>query len=72
MKIIASDKISPSGLVSIIELACTKIDINTISGMARKEKKTPRGILISNQYRKISIGCQKMAVKGVKENNLPF
>lgn len=67
-----SDEFSISEMVSILEIICTKIDINTISGMARSENKTPRGIKISNQYKKIEIGCQKMCIKGLKENSLPF
>lgn len=72
LKIIEEGDLNPSELTSIIEICSTKIDINTISGMAQYEGKTPRGIKISNQYRKIKIGKQLMAVKGVKENNLPF
>jgi hypothetical protein len=56
----------------LIELLCTKIDINTISGMARSENKTPRGIKISNNYKKIKIGDSVLCIKGVKNNNLPF
>lgn len=59
-------------LVSILELIISKIEINTTSEMARIENKTPRGIKVSNQYRKIKIGKQTMIVKGVKNNNLPF
>lgn len=40
--------------------------------MARKENKTPRGIRISNQYRKVSIGKANLCVKGLTDNNLPF
>lgn len=59
-------------LVSILELIVSKIEINTISEMARKENKTPRGIKVSNKYRKVKIGKQTMTVKGVQNNNLPF
>ena len=67
-----SEDLTPQQLLSIIEISCTKIDIKTISKMARSENKTPRGIRISNQYRKIEIGGQLMAVKGLIESNLPF
>jgi hypothetical protein len=40
--------------------------------MARKENKTPRGIKTSNKYRKIKIGKQIFAIKGLTNNNLPF
>jgi len=40
--------------------------------MVRKEGKTPRGVKISNQYRKVKIGSQLMVVKGLTETNLPF
>ena len=67
-----TEYLTKSELLSILELVSTKIDIDTVSGMARKENKTPRGIKTSNQYRKIKIGSQLMAVKGVKQTNLPF
>jgi hypothetical protein len=69
---IDQDDLTTSELVSVLEMVCTKIDINTISGMARSEGKTPRGIKISNQYRKVEIGCQLMAINGAKEDSLPF
>jgi hypothetical protein len=72
LTIIDKEDFTKSEMLSILELVSTKIDIDTISGMARKENKTPRGIKISNQYRKVKIGSQLMAVKGVKQNNLPF
>lgn len=69
---IDSGKFNLSELVSILELTLNKIDIDTVSGMARKENKTPRGILISSKYRKMMIGCQKMVIKGIEDNKLPF
>jgi hypothetical protein len=72
LNIIDKEHLTKSEILSIIEIACTKIDIDTISGMARKEGKTPRGIKTSNQYRKVKIGSQLMAVKGLKETDLPF
>lgn len=59
-------------LVSIFELVANSINIDTISGMAEKENKTPRGIKTSNQYRKVNIGRATLVVKGLKDNNLPF
>ena len=59
-------------LVSLLILIENKLDILTISNMARKEGKTPRGIRTSNQYRKEIIGGQLMAIKGSTENKLPF
>lgn len=58
----------------LIETLCTKIDINSISGMARSENKTPRGIRISSNYRKFNIGDAALCVKGLKDldSNLPF
>ena len=58
-------------LVSILELITKKINIDTVSGMAASEAKTPRGIRISNQYKKVQIGRAKLVVKGLQEN-LPF
>ena len=56
-------------LVSILELIVNKIDIDTISGMARSEGKTPRGIKFSKKYRKVTIGNANLAVKGVRDFN---
>ena len=66
------DKFTLEQLVSILEQIENKIDINTISETARNEGKSPRGILISNKYRKIMIGKQKMVVLGLDESKLPF
>ena len=49
--------------VSILELIAERIGLNTISEMARIEGKTPRGITISNHYKKIQIGKQKLCFK---------
>lgn len=72
LKSIDESSLTDNEVLLIIEMLCTKIDINTISGMARSEGKTPRGIKISNQYRKIRIGDALLCVKGIKNNNLPF
>lgn len=72
LNIIDSGELKESELLSILELVSIKIDIKTISGMARSENKTPRGIRTSNQYRKVEIGGQLMAIKGLKETGLPF
>ena len=59
-------------LVSILELVVSKLHIDTISGMARSEGKTPRGIKISDRYKKTTIGCQTMVVAGVRDDGFPF
>jgi len=59
-------------LVAILELTTDKLCIFTISEMARHENKSPNGIRKSNQYLKINIGGQLMAIKGIRNNNLPF
>lgn len=69
---IEDGKLTKDQLVSILVLTASKLEINTISEMARNEGKTPRGIRISNQYKKIMIGKQKFAVKGVIQDGLPF
>ena len=69
---ISEGKYTKDQLVSILILCANELDINTVSEMARLEKKTPRGINISNQYQKIMIGKQKFAIKGLSKNNLPF
>lgn len=67
-----SAELTATEIVLLIEFLSNKIDINTISEMARIENKTPRGIRISNQYRKLNIGKQLLCVKGVTDSNLPF
>ena len=59
-------------IVLLIELLSNKIDINTISGMARSKNKTPRGIRTSNKYKKIKIGDALLCVDGLNDNKLPF
>jgi len=67
-----NDSFSLLELVTILELTKDKLNINTISEMARQENKSPNGIRVSNKYRKIKIGKQIMVVKGVDNSNLPF
>lgn len=69
---IDSGKYTDSELVIILELITHKIDINTISGMARSECKSPNGIKVSNKYYKLKIGDQLMVVKGLTNLKLPF
>lgn len=69
---ISEGNFSNDQLVSILLLIVENIEIDTISETARKEGKTPRGIEISNQYRKIKIGKQKFAITGLKEDMFKF
>ena len=69
---IDQDKLTKKEIVLLIELLSNKIDINTVSGMARSKNKTPRGIRTSNKYKKIKIGEALLCVDGLKDNNLPF
>jgi len=50
-------------LVTILQLIANKLEINTISEMARLENKSPQGIRTSNKYEKIKIGKQIMVIK---------
>lgn len=59
-------------LVSILILTVSKLNINTYSGMAESEIKTPDGIRKSARYGKINIGKAKLVVKGFSNTNLPF
>lgn len=69
---ISSGEYTKEQLVSILILCVSELEIYTISEMARKESKTPRGISISNRYRKIMISKQKFAIKGLSDDNIPF
>lgn len=70
--IIEEENYTTSELVSILLLCADKLEINTISEMARNENKTPKGIRESNNYRKIKIGKQLFAIKGLTDVKLPF
>ena len=59
-------------LLTIFEVTANKLEINTISEMARLEGKSPNGIKDSKKYRKVRVGVQLMCVKGLDDNNLPF
>ena len=59
-------------LVSILEVTANKLEINTISEMARLEGKSPNGIRESQKYRKVRIGVQLLCIKGLDDTNLPF
>ena len=69
---IHSSELTSEEVVLLIELLSNKIVINTISGMARLENKTPKGIRESNKYRKVRIGSALLCVKGVDDTKLPF
>ena len=70
--VVNSDTLSLSDKVTILEVLVGNMDIDTVSGMARKECKSPNGIKESKQYRKIMIGCQKMVIKGLIDNTFPW
>lgn len=72
LKIIDSGELTLKEIVLIIEMLGNKIDINSISGMARSENKTPSGIRNSNKYRKIKFGCALLCVSGLDDSKLPF
>ena len=69
---ISEGKYTKEQLVSILVLCASELNLDTISEIARKENKTPRGILISNKYRKLKIGKQMFAVIGLSDSKLPF
>ena len=66
------NKVSPNEYLEILQLCANELEIDTISETARKEGKSPQGINVSKQYKKINIGKQKFAIKGLKSDNLPF
>ena len=70
---IDSDKLTILEKVTILEVLVNNMNIDTISGMARKVGKSPNGINDSKRYRKTMIGCQKMAIDGIRDvNEMPF
>jgi len=69
---IESGEFSINELVSILILVVSKIDIDTVSGMATTLGKTRRGIEKSKRFMKIFIGKQIFAINGLRESSLPF
>ncbi len=67
-----NNELSDVDLVIILELVSHKLEINTISEMARIEGKSPNGIRTSKRYRKLKIGKQLFAIKGLNDVSLPF
>lgn len=67
-----SKELDSEKLLSILILVSNRLEINTVSEMARIEGKTPKGIRDSKRYRKIKIGRAKLVIKGLSETNLPF
>lgn len=67
---ISSGDLNKEQLVSILLLSADMLEINTISEMARIEDKTPSGINNSNNYRKIMIGKQRFAIKGLRDKEI--
>lgn len=63
-------------IMSAVKLLCNKILNKKLRDVKikrpRKENKSPRGIKVSNNYRKIYIGKQLFAICGIKEDKLPF
>jgi len=70
--LIDSGNFDQNQLIQIIELSANNLNINTINGMAKQEGKSFNGIKHSNQYYKFNIGNCKLAVKGVRNDKLPF
>lgn len=60
---ILKGKVKPSEMVTILELISIKLNIDTVSEMARKEGKSPNGIKVSKRYKKTKIGKQTLVVK---------
>jgi len=57
---VINSEISQGDMVIILLLLANKLQVYTISEMARKENKTPQGIRKSNKYDKFVIGGQLM------------
>jgi hypothetical protein len=69
---IENGDLSVNQLLSILILTKSKLDMDTVSEMARKEGKTPSGIRLSKRYKKLTIGKQMFAVKGLAYDGMPF
>ncbi len=60
---VINNQLNQIEMVTILQLITNKLEVNTISEMARLEDKSPQGIRISNKYEKINIGKQLMCIK---------
>lgn len=72
MILIDSKEFTKNQMVTLLELITDNLEINTLSEMARLENKSRNGIIVSNNYKKIEIGKQTFAIKGVKQDKFPF
>ena len=60
-------------LVTILELVIDRLEIYSVSEMAKLEGKSRNGILISNRYKKIMMGKTTLAIKGIEnKSEFPF
>ena len=65
-KAIINDQFKPEEMVTILELIDIKLNILTVSKMARAENKSPNGVRMSNCYKKLVIGGQLMVTKKLR------
>lgn len=73
LKFINEDKLTEEDLVSILILIDFKLELHTLSGQAKKSKKTRRGVLISNNFRKIKLTNLTLVTDKLRDTNkLPF
>ena len=63
MILLNESNLTQKELVSLFILLDSLMNINTISGMAKQEGKTYRGILESSRYQKIDFNGKKLAIK---------
>lgn len=60
-------------LVQILELTAHKLEVNTISELARIYDISPNGVKSSKRFRKLFVGKQLMAIPNLRDNNkMPF
>jgi hypothetical protein len=69
---INSGQFTKKQMVLILELVVSSVEIDTLSEMERKEPMSRNGIIKSPKYKKIYIGKQRFAIKGVCDDKLPF
>ena len=69
--LINSNELTIDQQVQLFEVIVSKIDINTIQGMADSKGISYNGVKKSGRFKKLMVGCQKMAVNGVVDDKLP-
>ena len=68
---IENGKFTNIELITILELIIYKLNVLSISDMARQENKSPNGIKKSKRYRKIKFGYTVLCTNKLRDLEVP-